>query len=76
MSAARGRRFIDGNISLLANFLGKQALGIVKDKTSRIDELKNRFHKDAQFLFHILHTSNAKDLILRLNFNGHFSDTF
>ena len=49
---------------------------LTRIQISRIDELKNRFHKDAQFLFHILHTSNAKDLILRLNFNGHFSDTF
>jgi len=48
---------------------------LARIQSSRVDELKTRFQKDAQFLFHILHTSNAKDLILRLNFNGHFSDT-
>jgi hypothetical protein len=48
---------------------------LARIQSSRVDELKTRFQKDAQFLFHILHTSNAQDLILRLNFNGHFSDT-
>ena len=38
----------------------------------KVVAISSQFDKDAKFLFHILQSSNAQDLILRLNFNNHF----